>query len=124
MSFISKNNVDNVVVMLENNPVVGLIADPGSGKSTTIVNEIYKKGASIYVVEQTITAVEGLFHRMKTKIPTNKIGYAANAEIHYNNDFLRYVNDTETLIRNVSNLKNTLYFNIRGIDDFFHYLSV
>lgn len=126
MTSISKKQLDDILGLIENNAAINLISPPGSGKSTFIVEQIFKEKVSIYIVEQTITAVNGLYDRMKP-ILKSKLGFAANMIVQYENTFLHKCNEIingkidPRLITNVSSMNKTpvVYMTDGHIEHFF-----
>mgnify|MGYP003385765473 CR=1 FL=1 len=107
MSFITNIETDQIIEKLSDSSILGLISPPGSGKSTTVVESIFNEGASIYIIEQTVTAVEGLYQREK-KTLKNNVGFAADMKIKYKNDFLTKIRKSSTkLVENFSDMDKT-----------------
>src|SRR5579872_7041233 len=99
-STIGEATVQKVFDILKSNKpsnlVSGVMAPPGSGKSTFLVAGIQQNlkkffkqqnignTARIFVVEPTIPATQGLYRHMKKIYPKIKIGFSAESRIFYN----------------------------------------
>ncbi len=113
-----KNFSEIISDIIRHNHKLSIINAPtGSGKSTLIVEEIYKRGMSCFLVVPTITGVKNLYYYMSKKIPEQDIGYAAEGEIHYNNNLLNKLRKfkstspitTKIVYATTGHLKNILY---------------
>ncbi len=77
----------NILEFIYNNPYCGVIAPTGSGKSTTLIENMYKyeENSRIFISEPTIPAAEGLYQRMSGILGKDVVGFAAEGNIKYNN---------------------------------------
>lgn len=90
---LSDADVANVVQLLAQQPVFGVIAPTGSGKSTTLIEEITKVVTScVFVVEPTVVAADSLRRRMQEFLGKSNVGMAAEG-------FVQYVNPKLTALR-------------------------
>lgn len=86
---ITKRDVVSVRNMLQDNDVIAVLAPTGSGKTTILVPELYKlTDTTIFVVETTIPSVRETTKRVKTVVPSNLVGSAAESIKRYENEFL------------------------------------
>jgi hypothetical protein len=69
--------------------VFSIVAQTGTGKSTTFPIGLYKKRKSVFVVQPTIAAVMGLARTVSSMIPKEMVGTAADREAKYFNRYLR-----------------------------------
>jgi HrpA-like RNA helicase len=80
---ISEAEITKVIELIAANRVCGIIAPTGSGKSTSIIEAIYKTDAKVFVSEPTIPAAEGLFRYMGERLGAEKVGMAAEGNVRY-----------------------------------------
>jgi len=78
------DDTSRILSLIEANAVCGVIAPTGSGKSTTLMEAIYKTEARIFVVELTIPAVENLYRYMADRLGAENVGWAAEGSVNYN----------------------------------------
>lgn len=83
--------LNQIIKLISTTPkgVCGIVAPTGSGKSTTLIKEIFrvvdeaKIPLRIFVSEPTIPAAQSLYLRMKTLMNRDDIGWAGGGEINY-----------------------------------------
>jgi HrpA-like RNA helicase len=82
---ISTKQNNEILDFIEANPVCGIIAPTGSGKSTSMIEKIYKDGGAerVFITEPTIPAARGLAMTMKSKLGNDIVGFAAEGVIQY-----------------------------------------
>ena len=82
---ISTKQNNEILDFIEANPLCGIIAPTGSGKSTSMIEKIYKDGGAerIFITEPTIPAARGLAATMKGKLGNDVVGFAAEGIIQY-----------------------------------------
>lgn len=92
---IPKNDLININELIDNNDEIGIIGTTNTGKSTTLIYDIYKKNPDkiIFILERTVIATLNLYRFMKLSfkkknLNTNHIGYAANNKIRYYNKII------------------------------------
>ncbi len=76
-------DIQLVLGMIEKSPVSGLIAPTGSGKTTVMMEAIYRSNARVMVAEPTIPAVQGAARYMSTKLGAGVVGSAAESRVNY-----------------------------------------
>lgn len=81
---LNSQDISNILDMVAQNDVSAVIAQTGSGKSTYLVEEIYKANYRIFVVQPTIPSVYNLYTFMSQKLGSI-VGYASEGHAHYNN---------------------------------------
>ena len=79
----SGDDTQKILELIAGNPVCGVIAPTGSGKSTTLIEAIYRNDVRIFVVELTIPAVENLYRYMAARLGKENVGWAAEGNVHY-----------------------------------------
>jgi HrpA-like RNA helicase len=89
---VNPEDLDVIVQNLGRAQVSGIIAPPGTGKSTTVIKHLYNavEQAKIFVVEPTIIACANLRNYMSSQFeamgaPKAAVGMAAEGEVHYTN---------------------------------------
>lgn len=84
---ITSEQNDKILEFIADNEFCGIIAPTGSGKSTTMIEKIYRDGGEprIFISEPTIPAAEGLYRYMSKTMGKDLIGYAAEGNVRYNN---------------------------------------
>jgi hypothetical protein len=81
--------------------IYSIVAQTGTGKSTTFPIGLYKKRKTVFVVQPTITAVKSLARSITDPnatyptVPSNMVGTAADREVNYSNKMLKS-RDTKT----------------------------
>lgn len=98
----SEKDTEAIIKMLSGtDPVVGIGAPTGSGKSTTMVEKIVKTGAVVYVVEPTVVACQSLRDYMAPRLGQDNVATAAEGNVRYNNPKLKAMREG----RKVANLQ-------------------
>lgn len=82
---IANDQLELILSNIANHTVSGVIAPPGAGKSTTLVRYINQQGAKIFVVEPTVLACENLHRFVGGQVGADKVGYAVEGRVHYQN---------------------------------------
>jgi hypothetical protein len=80
---LGEDDTYQILKLIEANAVCGVIAPTGTGKSTTLMESIYKTQARIFVVELTIPAVENLYRYMGDRLGRENVGWAAEGHVNY-----------------------------------------
>jgi len=79
-----KQNTE-ILNFIQSNKYCGIIAPTGSGKSTSMIENIYKNGgATVFVTQPTIPAALGLYKEMGRRLGEDKVGYAVEGNAMYN----------------------------------------
>jgi len=88
MLTIREEDLNSILKNLEQ-PISGVIGDTNSGKSTSLIHELYKTNNEciIFVVENTVIATTELYGYMH-KYVGDDVGYSAENDINYNNSKL------------------------------------
>jgi ATP-dependent helicase HrpA len=76
-----------IIDFIGNNGYCGIIAPTGSGKSTLMIEKLYKTGDvdKIFITEPTVPAAESLHRQMSGRLGKNVVGFAAEGNIRYDN---------------------------------------
>ena len=95
------NSFNEIVDLIQTNKnQITLVKSPtGTGKSTLLVNELYKINMKVFIVSPTILSVKNLYNYMSSIID---IGYAAESKICYNKN-------TSIVYCTPGHMKNILY---------------
>lgn len=101
MSRISKADYDSIIQNLVESEVSGVIAPPGTGKSTALIKHLYETFDSpkIFIIEPTVVSCHNLKTFMTTQIPKATIGTATEGEVKYNNALLSDIRGNKTRSR-------------------------
>jgi hypothetical protein len=86
-------SIDAVLDNIANYQISGVVAGTGTGKSTTLMTEILNVGTpeapiTIFSVQPTVLAVNGLFQRQTKLLGKDKVSMAAESVVQYNNDLI------------------------------------
>lgn len=82
---ISETQNNEILNFISSHQYCGIIAPTGSGKSTAMIENIYKNGgATVFVTQPTIPAALGLYKEMGKRLGQDKVGYAAEGNTMYN----------------------------------------
>ena len=92
---INENDINNIIEMIKNNDVCGLIAPTGSGKSTYFVKNMFLQNCRIFVVNPTIPSVENIYKFMKTQLGNDNVGSAYEGNINYKNKVLEKIRNNK-----------------------------
>jgi reverse gyrase len=76
---ITEEQNEQIVKFIAENPYCGIVAPTGSGKSTTMIETLYKKGGAekIFITEPTVPAAEGLYKYMSNILGKENVGFEA-----------------------------------------------
>ena len=82
---ITEEQNEQIVNFISENPYCGIVAPTGSGKSTTMIETLYKKGGAekIFITEPTVPAAEGLYKYMSNILGKENVGFAAEGNVKY-----------------------------------------
>jgi HrpA-like RNA helicase len=82
---INEKQNNEILTFINNNKYCGIIAPTGSGKSTSMIENIHNNGgATVFVTQPTIPAALGLYKEMGRRLGEDKVGYAVEGNANYN----------------------------------------
>ena len=88
MSRFSIENFQEIAPLLETNFCTGLKAGTGIGKSSYFPPYLEQYGATVFITQPTIPATVGLEQRVSSIYGKDKIGWAAEGDVHYSNSLI------------------------------------
>ena len=88
-------SLDPIFKLVQTNTTSAIIAPPGSGKSTTIVQHLHSKGLKIFVVEPTVLACDSLYRFVGSKYDKGLVGIAAEGNVQYQNKLISVIRNNK-----------------------------
>jgi len=85
---LSEKQANEIVEFVRQNPYCGIIAPTGSGKSTLMVEKIFKENddIKIFVTQPTIPSAKSLYEYMSKRLGKGVVGYAAEGDVKYDSN--------------------------------------
>jgi len=120
MELINQNELNKVVKLVGTNNISCLVSPTGSGKSSVVPVEFVKNNAIVYCVQPTKNSVLSLYHYVKNKYRSVKVGYILSDEKKNLNNDCKLVYCSPSYIKNflIKNFNNKdINFNILMLDE-------
>lgn len=114
--------VKGILQAISQSPICPVLAPTGTGKSTKMVEAVYKVDKSImFISEPTVPACDNLARRMNFQLGPKTVGTAAEGIVNYSNNSINYIRngyntsrpDTRVVYCTIGHLKLLFYDLVR-----------